>query len=229
MNNQGSICRIGVFYDGSYVSKAQHYFYHDRGLGWLSFQPLQRFLEKFVSTKEQGFTSYKVVYASWHQGLFSAKDATEKQLHRERNNYHDLLHAGVDPKYLPISQSQVEKGVDVALAVDALQAGLDDKVDVVVLVSGDGDFVPLVRALNKQGIRAVAAYFEFTDKMGGKSFINERLSNCCNYRVDIAGLDRDREFQTSFKGLFRTSDEWKNVESEQELELATINAGNHKW
>lgn len=216
MSSQASICRIGVFYDGSYLSHAQRYFYHDRHMGWLSFQPLHTFLESFVSSKEQGFASYKVVYASWHQGMFSAKDATEEQLRFERNRYHDLLHAGIEPKYLPMSPTHGEKGTDVALAVDALQTGLDRKIDIAVLVSGDGDFVPLVRVLNKQGIRVVAAYFEFTDKGGKKCFINERLLKCCNYTVDVSALDKDREFKTSFKSLFRTADEWKNREANQE-------------
>lgn len=190
MNTHGSICRIGVFYDGSFFSHAQRYFYHERKAGWLSFQPFHGFIENFVSTKEQGFASYKVVYAAWHQGLFSVKDATEDQLRLERNRYQDLLHAGVEAKYLPMSQSQGEKGTDVALAVDALQIGLDGKMDVAVLVSGDGDFVPLVRALNKQGIRVLAAYFEFTDKSGKKSFINERLLNSCNYSVEVSALEK---------------------------------------
>lgn len=210
MKGQGSICRIGVFYDGSFFSHAQRYFYHERKMGWLSFQPLHAFLEHFISTKEQGFASYKVVYAAWHQGLFSSKDTTEEQLRFERNRYHDLLHAGVEPKYLPMSQTQGEKGTDVALAVDALQTGLDEKIDVAVLVSGDADFVPLVRTLNKQGIRVLAVYFTFTDNSGRKCFINERLLNCCNYSVDISALDKDREFKSSFKTLFRIPSEWKN-------------------
>ena len=210
MKSPGTICRIGVFYDGSFFSHAQRYFYHERKVGWLSFHPLHAFLEHFISTKEQGFASYKVVYAAWHQGLFSSKDTTEEQLRFERNRYHDLLHAGVEPKYLPMSQTQGEKGTDVALAVDALQTGLDEKIDVAILVSGDGDFVPLVRTLNKQGIRVLAAYFDFTDKSGRKCFINERLLNCCNYSVDISALDKSREFKSSFKGLFRSPSEWKN-------------------
>lgn len=218
MNPQRSICRIGVFYDGSFFSHAQRYFYHERKVGWLSFQPFHTFLEHFISTKEQGFASYKVVYSAWHQGLFSSKDATEEQLRLERNRYHDLLHAGVEPKYLPTSQSHREKGTDVALAVDALQAGLDEKIDVAVLVSGDGDFVPLVRTLNKQGIRVLAAYFDFTDKTGRKCFINERLLNCCNYSVDVSALDKDREFKGSFKSLFRSPSEWKNKKEEPQLQ-----------
>lgn len=123
---------------------------------------------------------------------------------------------------MPVSQTQGEKGTDVALAVDALQTGLDGKIDIAVLVSGDGGFVPLVRVLNKQGIRVVAAYFDFADKTGRKCFINERLLNCCNYAVDISALDREREFKTSFKSLFRTRDEWKD-ESGQEPDV--VNSG----
>jgi len=216
MKGQGSICRIGVFYDGSFFIHAQRYFYHDLKCGWLSFQPFHTFLEHFISTKEQGYASYRVVYAAWHQGLFTSKDASGEQLRSDRNQDHDLLHAGIEARYLPISQTQREKGTDVALAVDALQVGLDGKIDIAVLVTGDGDFVPLVRALNKQGIRVMAAYFVFTDKTGHKCFINERLLGCCNYSLDISALDKDREFKSSFKSLFRSSDEWKKKEGRAE-------------
>ncbi len=110
----------------------------------------------------------------------------------DRNLYHDLMHAGLEPKYIPMSQQGGEKGTDVTLAVDTLQMGLDDKIDVAVLVTGDGDLVPLVRALNKQGIRVLVAYFDFTDAQGRKSFINERLLKCCNYAVDIGRLELAR-------------------------------------
>jgi uncharacterized LabA/DUF88 family protein len=49
----------------------------------------------------------------------------------------------------------------VALAVDALRVGLGGTIDIAVLVTGDGDFVPLVRGLNKQGVRVLGAYCEF--------------------------------------------------------------------
>jgi uncharacterized LabA/DUF88 family protein len=206
---KGAICRIGVFYDGSYFTYAQWYFYHERGLGWLAFQPFHAFLEQFISQKEQGFASYKVVYASWHQGLFASKDATSDQLARERNLYHDLMHAGVDAKYLPMSQKEGEKGTDVAIAVDALQVGLDGKIDIAVLATGDGDFVPLVRALNKEGIRVLAAYFEYVPKVGRKSFINERLLAASNYAVNINSLEKDKEYSTLFKTMFRRPEDQK--------------------
>ena len=201
--NSRAICRIGVFYDGSFFAYAQRYFYRDKHLGWLTFQPFHNFLEDFLRQKEQGYSSYKVVYASWHQGLFTVSDASEEQLRFDRNLYHDLMHAGIEPKYIPMSQQGGEKGTDVAMAVDALQIGLDGKIDVAVLVTGDGDFIPLVRALNKQGIRVLAAYFEFQDSQGKRSYINERLLNCCNYAIEITKLEDDKDFKDSFNRLFR--------------------------
>lgn len=200
---RSSICRIGVFYDGSFFTIAQRYLYHERKLGWLTFQGLHNFFEGYLKLREQGYASHKIVYASWHQGLFTNKNATEQQLRQDRNLYHDLMHAAIEPKYLPVSQEQKEKGIDISLAIDALQIGLDGKIDVAVLVTGDGDFVPLVRALNKQGIRVLAAYFEYAPIDGKKTFINERLKNSCNYAVDIIKLENDNDFKHSFKSLFR--------------------------
>jgi uncharacterized LabA/DUF88 family protein len=206
-SEHGTICRIGVFYDGSFFAYAQRHYYHERELGWLRFQPFHAFIESFVEQKEQGFASYKVVYAAWHQGLFTSTRATPDQLRADRNLYHDLMHAGVEPRYLPMSDTAGEKGTDVALAVDALQIGLGGKIDLAVLVTGDGDFVPLVRALNKQGVRVLAAYFKFDGRDGAKSFINERLLAVVNYAVNISSLEGDKDFKEAFKSLFRRRDE----------------------
>jgi len=181
MGEHKAICRLGVFYDGSFFSYAQNHYYHERQLGWLRFPELHHFLEKYIGMREQGFASYKVVYAAWHQGLFTSKDATADQLKRDRDRYHDLMHAGVDP----------------------LQVGLGQMIDVAVLVTGDGDFVPLVRALNKQGVRVLAAYFAFEGKEGRKSYINERLLAAANYAVDIDALGLSKEHKQDFATLFR--------------------------
>jgi uncharacterized LabA/DUF88 family protein len=217
MNFPGAICRIGVFYDGSFFAKAQRFFHHERKLGWLQFQPFHEFIEHFLRSKEPGFGSYKVLYAAWHQGLFTIAGTKLEDYQRDRRQDHDLMHAGVEPKYLPMSQGLGEKGTDVALAVDALQVGLDGKIDIAVLVTGDGDYVPLVRALNKHNVRVMAAYFTFTDNIGKKSYINKRLLNCCNYAVDVSELDKDREFKGDFKGLFRSADEWRKDGQEDQV------------
>ena len=204
--NEKSFCRIGVFYDGSYFTYAQHFFYHNRKLGWLDFQPFHLLIENNVRTQEQGYANYKIVYAAGFQGLFSSKKAEERQLRNERNRYHDLMHAGIEPKYFPMSVSQGEKGADVALAIDALQIGLDRRIDIATLVTGDGDLIPLARALMKQGVRVMAVYFQY-EEGEYKSFINERLLRVCNYALNVNGLEEDKNTKAIFRGLFRKPDE----------------------
>jgi uncharacterized LabA/DUF88 family protein len=110
-------------------------------------------IETSLREKEHGFSNYKVVCAGWYKGLFHTSRGSEHNLKLDRSRHPDLMHAGIEPKYVPMSQGQGEKGIDIAMAVDMLQVGLERKIDVAALVTGDGDFVPLVCALMKHGIR----------------------------------------------------------------------------
>jgi uncharacterized LabA/DUF88 family protein len=199
--------RIGVFYDGTYFARAQNYFWGQKK-GWLSFQEFHKLLEKYIGAKEQGHSAYKVVYSAWFQGLYKESLAPEEKLRLDRKRHHDLLHAGIEPKNVPMSETQGEKGIDVYMAVETLQVGLDDKIDVAVLVTGDGDFVPLVRALMKNSVRVLISYFEFEDN-NSRSFVNERLVSAANYSVNINRLEHDRDFKTDFTSIFRQADESK--------------------
>ena len=214
-----SLCRIGVFYDGSYFTYARRYFYFDRKLGWLDLRPFHGLLENFIRNEEQGYTHYRVVYGAWFQGLFGVGQAEERQLKSDRNLYHDLMHAGIDPKFMPMPQSGTwEKGADVALAIDAMQVGLSGLIDIAVLVTGDGDFVPLARALMKQGVRVMAAFFDYKDGEH-KGFINERLANVCNYTMNVNGMEKDKDFKAIFKGLFRRpEDKPEKIERDKGVE-----------
>jgi uncharacterized LabA/DUF88 family protein len=202
-----AICRIGVFYDGSYFSGSQKHFYCS-DVGWLEFRALHALIQEFVRRKEQGFFDYKVVYGAWFQGLHTTRQADPEFLHKDRNLHHDLMHAGVETKFLPMSVRQTdgkvrEKGVDVALAVDALKVGLSGTIDVAVLVTGDADFVPLLRELMKVGVRTLIVYFEYQTDDGYKAFANERLLAAANYSVNINALEKDKEFRHLFQSLFK--------------------------
>lgn len=196
---------MGVFYDGSHFNYAQNHFYGKK-LGWLSFQPLHKLFEDYTRKHYQGFLDYKVVYAAWYQGLFTSANASEKQLKVDRNRHHDLMHAGIESKFYPMSQAQGEKGIDVAMAIDVLQVGMEGIMDVAILVTGDGDFVPLVRALMKKGISVVVAYFDYEEN-GKKSFANQRLKDASNFDLNINALDKDKDFKNTFKSLFKHFDQ----------------------
>ena len=60
---------------------------------------------------------------------------------------------------------------DLGIAIDAI--ALSDKVDVVILVTGDGDFVSLVHYLHSKGIRVEVASFPETTAL--------ELMRSCNY------------------------------------------------
>jgi uncharacterized LabA/DUF88 family protein len=137
---------------GSYFTFAQRHFYFDRRLGCSISSPFM-ISSRATCAQEQGYTHYRAVYGAWLR-MYSARQADEKQLRRDRQLYHDLMHAGIDPKFMPMPQSgYIARRADVALAIDAMQVALEGKIDIAVLVTGDGDFVPLVRAIMKQGIR----------------------------------------------------------------------------
>jgi uncharacterized LabA/DUF88 family protein len=194
--------RIGVFYDGSHFNYAQNYFY-GQGQGWLSFKPFHKLIEEYIRKHIQGDFEYKVVYAAWYQGLYTASNSDEKHLKLDRQRHHDLMHAGIDTKFLPMAQTcNIEKGIDVAMAIDILEVGLSEVIDLAVLVTGDGDFVPLVRSLMKHSITVALAYFEY-EEGGRKSFANERLKDACSIAINVNALETDRDFKTSFKSLFK--------------------------
>jgi len=196
------LCRIGVFYDGSYFTYTQIHFYAERKLGWFSFPPFHQLLENFIRDKEQGYFNYRVVYAGWYQGLFTSTQSTDHQRRIDRNRHLDLMYAGIEPKYVPMSQGQGEKGIDIAMAIDALQIGIEEKIDIAILVTGDGDFVPLVRALMKHGIRVATAYFEY-ESSKRKSFASDRLLTASNYTLNVTELEKERNSNSLFRSLFR--------------------------
>jgi uncharacterized LabA/DUF88 family protein len=196
-----SLCRIGTFYDGSYFTYAQNHFNHTRGLGWLAVQAFQELIQNFVAEHEPAFASHRVVYSAWFQGLFNGRQADDRQLYHSRLRDQDLMHAGIEAKYVPMSQANEEKGVDVWLAIEALQVALEGKIDVAALVTGDGDFVPLVRSLMKHGVRAAVFHFDY--HVGPENgFANERLLRACNYALNVNALENDESRKGAFQALF---------------------------
>jgi uncharacterized LabA/DUF88 family protein len=196
-----SLLRIAVFYDGTYFHKAQNHFYKQK-LGWLSFPRFHKFLEGYVKEKIQGDFEYKVIYSSWYQGLFptSDNDKSNNNLKKDRDIHHDLMHAGIEAKFQPMSSESKEKGVDVAMAIDIFENCLASIFDVAILVTGDGDFVPLVRALKKYSVSIINAHFKYEEgNSNNNCYVSSRLQNACDYVININSLESNKEM---FKKLF---------------------------
>ena len=91
------------------------------------------------------------------------------------------------------------------MAIDIFEIGIGGTIDVAVLITGDGDFVPLVRALRKKGIVAVCAYFEYEEN-GNKSFANKRLKEACSHALNINELENDKNNKHFFNSFFIKSE-----------------------
>lgn len=85
----------------------------------------------------------------------------------ERGFLDALKASGIEPKTKDVQEfasGERKADWDVGMAVDAIT--LAERADVVALVTGDGDFVPLVQYLKNKGIGViVAAFGESTSKM----------------------------------------------------------------
>lgn len=76
-----------------------------------------------------------------------------------------------------------ESNIDVVMAMDAIEMALEVKPDIVVLVTGDSDFVYLAEKLRRRGIRVEVASVE-------QSLGND-LKNAANSVIDLIELFDD--------------------------------------
>ena len=215
------LTRIGIFYDGSYFAHVSDYYLyqHERGAR-ISIQGLHALIRDEVGAREQTDARYcQIVEAHYFRGRFSADDARrydaqradgDSSLYRERKFEDALIKAGVTPHFLPLfanddGRPPREKGIDVWLALEAFDLARSKELNVVVLVTGDGDYVPLVRKLNGIGARVLVTAWDLrmTDRAGdtrtAQSLIDE-----VTYPVMMGSIidDRARRFDPLVVNLF---------------------------
>jgi len=109
----------------------------------------------------------------------------------ERGFFDALLASGIEVKskdLIEFASGERKADWDVGMCVDAVKFA--PRVDVVILVTGDGDFIPLVQYLQNSGIQVeVAGFGESTSK---------NLREACDIYFDIS--QHADEFLLSSKG-----------------------------
>lgn len=160
--------KIGVFYDGHFFFNVSSYynFVHQRRAR-LDIAGLHDFIRHQVALEEECDERFcRIVDAHYFRGRLGLNDprANREQLLKERAFDDVLIKVGVNTHYLPLGP-EGEKGIDVWLALEAYEMSQNNKLDVLVLVGGDGDFLPLLRKLNRMGTRVMLLGwdFEYTD------------------------------------------------------------------
>ena len=209
------LTRIGVFYDGGYFSAVNNFynFTHPRR-SRLHLGGLHDFIRDQVAAAEGVPLSFcQVVDVHWFRGRLPVADLSTQQLESDRIWDDVLMSFGIVTHYLPVyarpGQPRQEKGVDVWFALEVLELALMNRFDVVVLITGDGDYVPLVRKLNARGVRVMLLGWNVTWRPfdGDVRTIRtaEALAREVTYRIrmeEVIGEDLDGADDPLREGLF---------------------------
>ncbi|WP_019990009.1 NYN domain-containing protein [Rudanella lutea] len=167
-DNRSKLTRIGVFYDGNYFLHVSNYYnYSHERRSRISISGIHEFIRRQVAEEEDTDVRLcQIVDAHYFRGRLNAHEAHQRgnQLFYDRLFDDILMSEGVVTHYLPVKTYQgyrQEKGIDVWLALEAYELALHKSFDVVVLISADGDYVPLVRKLNTLGSRVMVLSWDF--------------------------------------------------------------------
>lgn len=173
----GALVRIAIFYDGSYFQQVTNYYRYSHDIQRrIYLSGLHDFVRWRAARAEDCPRSMcQIVEAHYFRGRFSLSDLDEKA-ERDRNpgyvadflrgeRLFDQLMAqhNITPHYLRIDTRQDpprEKGVDVAMALEAFDTAVNRQLDWVALVTPDADYVPLVRKLAAVGTRTMLLGFD---------------------------------------------------------------------
>lgn len=186
-------CRIAVFYDGTYLNKVSNYYlYQHERHARLSVKGLHEFIVAEVAKAENTDARMcQIVDASYFRGRLTAPMAQERErLFAERMFEDMLLRADVNLFQQHVSVlpdgSFEERRIDVWMALEAYEMTSLKHYDVCVLLTGDGDFVPLVRKLNALGARVMLLGWDFSFEREGKQHrtqVSAALIDRVNYPV----------------------------------------------
>ncbi|MDR2165842.1 MAG: NYN domain-containing protein [Zoogloeaceae bacterium] len=209
------ICRIAVFYDGMYFFKVSNYYLHQHERrARLSFRGVHDFILSEVARSE-GIDVHRcqIVDAAYFRGRFTAQQAAEQdKLFSDRVFEDALLRADIamyqQHLITRFDGSFEEKRIDVWLALEAYEMTCLKKYDVCVLITGDGDFIPLVRKLNTLGARVMLLGWDFEyerdDGRVMRTQVSTGLIDRVNYPIMMKPLidDRARRLDPLINGLF---------------------------
>lgn len=203
---ENKVCRIAVFYDGTYFNKVSNYYlYQHERKARIALRGLHDFIISEVA-KNEGIDARhcQIVDASYFRGRLTAQQAHEQdKLFSERVFEDVLMRADVRmyQQHVKVRNdgSFEEKKIDVWLALEAYEMASLKKYDVCILISGDSDFVPLVRKLNTLGSRVMLLGWDFTYERNGNTFgtqVSTELIEQVNYPIMMDKVIDARERRT---------------------------------
>jgi uncharacterized LabA/DUF88 family protein len=176
VSSQSSEKRVAVFIDGNnFYFGLRKIYGKDKSLKNFDFQSFANFLAS--KGKVVGIYYYN---AQLDREFNSKKFQSQKDFFaklREIPNFHLVLCkllkrniTGTKKHYYIIKED------DINMAVDMVDGSADDNFDVGVLVSGDGDFVPAVRSVQRRNKKVQNVYFDGSSSRNLKNHCDKSLA-----------------------------------------------------
>jgi uncharacterized LabA/DUF88 family protein len=194
--------RIAVMIDGSYFNRVSNYYKFEHATGRrLSLSGLMEFIRTATADMEEvSRIRTRVVEAHYFRGRYTVRDLEdrartpnflEESLRNDRVFDQILAASNITPHFTRIdtnSEPPKEQGIDVWLALEAFDLAVSDRCDVVALIAGDGDFVPLVKKINAIGKRALVVAWGMKSETGTEVRFSTGLAGAAAYFLDMADL-----------------------------------------
>jgi uncharacterized LabA/DUF88 family protein len=188
-NVETTLKRIAVFYDGSFFQRVNAYYRgeHPRRQPF-DMGGLHEFIRHRVARFETGqnVSLCQIVEAHYFRGRFTVgASKAHGNLETDRLQDQILMFAGIVTHYYPMDETKTppqEKGIDVWLALEAYDLAVHKRFDVLVLFSGDTDFVPLVRKINGLGTRVMILGVDISSNQNSAK-TSRRLIDEASYTV----------------------------------------------
>jgi hypothetical protein len=191
------ITRIAVFFDGTFFNKASNYYNHQHERrSRLSIWGVHELIRhRFAQHLTQDVGDCRIVESHYFRGRISANEAKERPDWMLSDRIVDdvLMREGVTTHYLPMQHGH-EKGIDVWLAMEAFDCAVQQRCDVLALVAGDSDYVPLLRKLQSRHTRVMQMGFDYSFEWEGATHMSKtssRLSAEARYPLLLSDLIND--------------------------------------
>ena len=201
--------KIGIFYDGNFINHVSDFYVYRHAIhSRLYLKGLQDFAVKLIAKKEDINVEFcKIVDSHIYKGRFTAKSADERDvLYGERVFDDACMYDGITTHYIPIKKQRgkmIEKGTDVWLALDAYEAALQKNLDIVVIVTSDTDFKPLIRKLHSLGAKTMLLSWNLEWEQEGEIQVTKTsrdLTEEVTWFIDVAKqfLNNSEELKSIF-------------------------------
>lgn len=210
-----SLTRVAVFYDGNFFSHVSNYYtYSHQRRAALSIGGLHEFITSQVALQEEvDEESVVLSEAHYFRGLLTSREQESRSaLLTERLLDDALIREGVVAHSLPVAPEN-DKGVDMWMALEIYEMVNYRRFNVIVLVTSDGEFIPLLRKLRDTGVRSMVLGWDFRfvgqDGKGHETVTSTRLLEEATYPILMSETIEDPEHAAdgTVDSLFLSRDE----------------------